>query len=77
MCAIIPVGMCQVSSVNSEESVKAGTKVKKGDPMGYFLFGGSDIIMVFSEDAGFEMTAEKDFHLDMGSAYGTINTGDQ
>ncbi|MBQ1477478.1 MAG: phosphatidylserine decarboxylase [Erysipelotrichaceae bacterium] len=32
-----------------ERDVKAGTEVKKGDPLGYFLFGGSDIIL--SEEA--------------------------
>lgn len=48
--AIVPVGMCQVSSVNFEDTVTVGAEVGKGDPLGYFLFGGSDIVMVFSED---------------------------
>ena len=26
-----------------------GAVVEKGDPMGYFLFGGSDIVMIFQE----------------------------
>ena len=72
LLAIVPVGMCQVSSVNFEESVVPGALVEKGDPLGYFLFGGSDIIMIFSEDAGFALTAEPGDHLDMGKAYGTI-----
>ena len=44
--AVIPVGMCQVSSVNM--TAKPGP-VNKGDEFGYFLFGGSDIILLFQE----------------------------
>ena len=72
LLAIVPVGMCEVSSVNFEENVKPGAVVKKGDPMGYFLFGGSDIVMIFSRDAGFTLTAEPDQHIDMGTAIGRL-----
>ncbi|MBE6110886.1 MAG: phosphatidylserine decarboxylase [Erysipelotrichaceae bacterium] len=72
LVAIVPVGMCQVSSVNFEETVKPGTFVKKGDPLGYFMFGGSDIIMIFSENAGFTMSAKANEHLEMGNTYGRI-----
>ncbi len=72
LIAIVPVGMCQVSSVNFEETVKPGVSVKKGDPLGYFMFGGSDIIMIFSENAGFTMSAKANEHLKMGNAYGRI-----
>lgn len=43
--AVIPVGMCQVSSVNMIGT--AGQPTLKGDEFGYFLFGGSDIIVLF------------------------------
>ncbi len=43
--ATIPVGMCQVSSVNMTAAV--GSNSLKGDEFGYFLFGGSDIIVLF------------------------------
>lgn len=72
LAAIVPVGMCEVSSVNFEPTVVPGAIVQKGDPMGYFLFGGSDIVMIFSEDAAFEMTADEGVHINMGTAYGTI-----
>ena len=49
LVAILPIGMSQVSSCNFEDSVVVGAHVEKGDPMGYFLFGGSDICMVFQE----------------------------
>ena len=70
--AIVPVGMCQVSSVNFEETVTAGAKVKKGDPLGFFLFGGSDIVMIFSPDVRFELTAAPDEHILMGTEYGRL-----
>lgn len=50
LAAIVPVGMCQVSSVGFEADVVPGAQVKKGDPLGYSLFGGSNVVMVFSED---------------------------
>ena len=56
MVAVIPVGMGQVSSVNFLETVKPGTEVKKGDELGYFLFGGSDCVMLFEGDSGFRLT---------------------
>ena len=72
LAAILPVGMCQVSSVNFEPEIVPGKAVRKGDPMGCFRFGGSNIIMIFSEEAGFTMTAEPFVHLDTGQAYGLL-----
>ena len=59
MVAVIPVGMGQVSSVNFLETIKPGTEVKKGDELGYFLFGGSDCVMLFEGDSGFHLTVGK------------------
>ena len=72
--AIVPVGMCQISSVNFEDTVVPGAKVRKGDPLGFFLFGGSDIIMIFSRERSFDMTAKKDVHYVMGGEYGRLGT---
>ena len=72
LMAIVPIGMCEVSSVNFEDDIKVGSKVRKGDPMGYFLFGGSDIVLLFSEDAGFEMTCEAGKHALTGEEYGRL-----
>jgi hypothetical protein len=51
--------------------------VEKGDPMGYFLFGGSDIVMVFQDcvDVDFLCTAEGDgyAHVLMGEPYANLN----
>ena len=72
--ALLPVGMSQISSVVFESAVTAGAEVKKGDPLGRFLFGGSDIVMLFEKDAGFEITVPAagnvHEHVLMGQEYG-------
>ncbi len=45
--AVIPVGMCQVSSVHM--TATPGARLAKGDEFGFFKFGGSDIILLFQE----------------------------
>ena len=72
LVALVPVGMCQVSSVNFEEKVVPGAEVKKGDPLGRFLFGGSDIVMIFSEDLDFSYDAVTGEKRLMGETYGRI-----
>ncbi len=47
LVAVLPIGMAFVSSVNLTPRV--GATLRKGDPFGYFLFGGSDIVMVFQD----------------------------
>jgi hypothetical protein len=61
-----------VSSVNFEKNVKVGSSHKKGDMLGYFLFGGSDIIMLFQGKAGFKITAPVGKHLLVGEKYGVM-----
>lgn len=56
LVALIPMGMAHVSSVNFEDNVTVGAKRAKGDMLGTFLFGGSDFVMLFQEQAGFEIT---------------------
>lgn len=69
--AILPVGMCQVSSVNFEENLAPGSAVKKGDPMGCFKFGGSDIIMIFGRNVEISMLCE-----DGNGGYKSLRTGE-
>src|SRR5215467_5189127 len=45
LVAVLPVGMGNVSSVNLTPEV--GARLQKGDEFGFFLFGGSDIVMLF------------------------------
>jgi phosphatidylserine decarboxylase len=52
----MPIGMSPVSSVTFEPTLKEGVRVRKGDMMGHFLFGGSDFVMVFQ--AGYDFTLD-------------------
>lgn len=70
LAAILPVGMSQVCSCNWEENVKPGAAVRAGDPMGYFLFGGSDIVMVFQQGVSLKLLSSD--HILMGEPYAII-----
>ncbi|GFF25663.1 phosphatidylserine decarboxylase proenzyme [Aspergillus udagawae] len=48
--AVLPIGMAMVSSVNMREELK-GQKIKKGDEISHFAFGGSDCIIMFEQKA--------------------------
>jgi phosphatidylserine decarboxylase precursor len=76
LVALIPMGMAQVSSVNFGDDVVVGSTHQKGDPLGNFLFGGSDFVMLFQEKAGFEMNAtlaeNPNTHILMGEEYGEM-----
>ena len=63
--AILPMGMAQVSSiiVTAEE----GTKLRKGEEISYFQFGGSDIVMVFQRDSNVSITAQPGIHYKVGT----------
>jgi phosphatidylserine decarboxylase len=45
LVAVLPIGMGTVSSVNLTPEV--GARLQKGDEFGFFMFGGSDIVMLF------------------------------
>jgi phosphatidylserine decarboxylase precursor len=45
LVALLPIGMGSVSSVNLTPEI--GAKLQKGDEFGFFMFGGSDIVMLF------------------------------
>ena len=76
LVAVLPIGMSQICSCNWEDTVQVGAKVEKGDPMGYFLFGGSDIVMVFQAGVDVDFLCEADEsgykHILMGEAYADL-----
>ena len=77
LVALLPIGMSQVSSVNFENTVKAGNKVAKGDMLGYFLFGGSDFVLIFQNKVDFKLTVPQESkdtykHVLMGEEYGKL-----
>jgi phosphatidylserine decarboxylase/predicted small lipoprotein YifL len=77
LVACMPVGMSQVSSVNFTDGLKVGDVVKKGDELGYFLFGGSDFILIFQDGVTFDLTVPIDgagyAHVLMGEEYGKLS----
>lgn len=79
LVALLPIGMATVGSVNFEENVKPEVQVKKGDMLGYFLFGGSDFIMIFQQQVKFTLDAPKKEgtdnyqHLLMGERLGYLS----
>ena len=73
LIAVLPVGMSQVCSCNFENNVRVGNYVQKGDPMGYFLFGGSDIVMIFNSKIKYESLLPQNCqHLLMGENYANL-----
>jgi phosphatidylserine decarboxylase precursor len=78
LVALLPIGMSPVSSVNIEPTVKEGVRVRKGDMLGHFLFGGSDFVILFQ--AGYEFAfdsprpdPQKSYsHLLMGERLGRL-----
>jgi len=59
LVGVVPVGMCQVSSVNMTAVV--GNTMQKGDEFGYFLFGGSDIIVLLQEGVNPEVLTSNQY----------------
>lgn len=76
LVAVMPIGMSQVSSINFSDGLKVGDKIKKGDELGYFLFGGSDFVLVFQKNANFELTSPRNGngweHVLVGEQLGTL-----
>ena len=78
LVALLPIGMSPVSSVTFEPTLKEGVRVRKGDMLGYFLFGGSDFVMVFQAGYGFTLDAPRNAshqgysHLLMGERLGQL-----
>jgi len=74
LVALVPIGMSPVSSVNFDPALKEGVRVRKGDRLGHFLFGGSDFVMVFQP--GFTLTLDSPRD-DSGRGYSHVLMGQQ
>jgi phosphatidylserine decarboxylase len=60
LVACLPIGMAQVSSVNM--LAPEGVWLPKGSEFGFFMFGGSDIILLLQEKAKAHVTAAPGIH---------------
>ena len=50
LIAIIPIGVAQVGSVYIEKDIVVGAEVHRGQDLGHFLCGGSDVIVIRNKD---------------------------
>lgn len=71
--ALLPIGMMPVTSINWTANVKEGAQVVKGEEMGYFLFGGSDYVIIFQKGVNFKLTPNEFSHQLMGEELGKLS----
>ena len=71
LVAMLPVGMSQICSVNWLPSLHVGQQLKKGDEMGFFMFGGSDVVLIFQRGVDVNILHHGDMLL-MGEAYADL-----
>ncbi|KAF8334016.1 phosphatidylserine decarboxylase-domain-containing protein [Cantharellus anzutake] len=64
LVAVLPIGMCQVSSVVL--TVKEGGHTEKGDEISHFQCGGSDCVMLFQRKANVRFTTSLGQHYNVG-----------
>ncbi|MEO0438417.1 MAG: phosphatidylserine decarboxylase [Pseudomonadota bacterium] len=69
LVAVLPIGMSYVSSVNL--TPEQGATLQKGDEFGFFLFGGSDVVMLF-QDHGIKLDAQVGTKYLQGQRLGSI-----
>ena len=69
----MPIGMMPVTSINWTDNVKTGAKVVKGEDLGYFLFGGSDFVILFQQGVNFKLKPEVYSHQLMGEELGKLS----
>ncbi len=70
LVAALPMGMAQVSSVNM--TAVEGAYLNKGEEFGYFLFGGSDMILLFEAGSDVVITSAPGIHTNAGMAIGEV-----
>ncbi len=70
LVAALPMGMAQVSGVNMTAVV--GAYLNKGEEFGYFLFGGSDMILLFEAGSGVTITSAPKIHTNAGMCIGEV-----
>lgn len=73
LVATLPIGMAQVSSVNM--TAVEGAYLNKGDEFGYFMFGGSDIIMLFEASSDVVINNAPGIHYNCGMGVAEVHYG--
>lgn len=72
--ALLPIGMMPVTSINWAPEVKVGAEVTKGQELGYFLFGGSDYVILFQSGITFTLKPQLFSHQLMGEELGRLTS---
>lgn len=70
LMVVMPVGMAEISSCVINEKIKPGYRVKKGEELGYFQFGGSTYCLIFRPDVIKNFSVKKGEDVKMGEAIG-------
>lgn len=70
---IMPVGMVEISSCIINKNIKPGHKVKKGDELGYFAYGGSTHCLFFEPNVIKRFTHNKHDFVQMGQVIAETN----
>jgi phosphatidylserine decarboxylase len=73
LMVMMPIGMAEVSSCVLLDNIKEGYKVKKGEELGYFQYGGSTYVLVFRPGVIKKFLVKKDSELKMGQAIAVAN----
>ncbi|KAL4988094.1 phosphatidylserine decarboxylase-domain-containing protein [Aspergillus falconensis] len=68
LVAVLPVGMAIVSSVILTAEI--GAELHKGEELGYFQFGGSDVVLMFESKLDVRISMEEGRHYRMGREIG-------
>jgi len=71
----IPIGMCEVSTIEYEPDIKTGSEITKGQLIGRFQFGGSSFSIIFEDTLKYKklLTFMADHELKTGGPYFPIN----
>ena len=69
---IMPVGMVEISSCNINKNIKPGHKVKKGDELGFFAYGGSTHCLIFEPNVIKKFNYKKNDFIQMGQIIAEI-----
>jgi phosphatidylserine decarboxylase len=71
LVAIIPIGMGIVSSVSF--SALNNSILSKGSELGFFSFGGSDVVLLFQEGAGIDWLIKEGDTIQQGQSIAFAN----
>lgn len=70
---VMPVGMVEISSCNINPRIKPGARVRKGDELGYFAYGGSTHCLIFEPGVIKRFVHKKGTFVKMGQAVAEVN----